>query len=73
MNHVGYTVMHPTRCMDNMKTFICELCHKEFEKLNSDEESLLESQLLFGNYPEEELVDLCDDCYQKVVVPVLEN
>jgi len=55
-----------------MKTFICECCGKKFRKTNTDEESLLDSQLLFGDVPEDELAGICDDCYQQIV-PLVKN
>ncbi len=51
-----------------MKTdeYQCELCNKTYKKGWTDEEAIKESQEIFGEYSQEDLAVICDDCWQKL-------
>lgn len=45
----------------------CECCGRILDKLNT--EPLLEDGLLYGDVPEDEMVEVCEDCYG-LIMPV---
>lgn len=45
------------------KKFICAECNGEFIKGRSDEEALAEKEMLYGDLPIEEMVVVCENCY----------
>lgn len=48
--------------------FLCAACGETFESDKPDEEALAESKLLWGDLPPNDLVVICDDCFQRGVV-----
>lgn len=47
-----------------MKEVTCGNCSKKFTPAWSNDEAMKESRELFGEVPEDQLVQICDDCFQ---------
>lgn len=43
----------------------CAMCGGVFEKGWTDEEAMKESKEIWGEIPEEDLVVICDDCFNR--------
>lgn len=47
--------------------FTCVNCGQTFPKAWSDEEAMEESRAIWGDLPREELVQICDDCFNRLM------
>ena len=47
------------------KTFTCNHCGGVFESNWTEEEAKAEQHKNWGDIPDEDMVQICDDCYQK--------
>jgi hypothetical protein len=47
--------------------FVCASCGRTFEKLWTDADALEESRTLFGLYPRDDLVQVCDECFRRII------
>lgn len=45
--------------------FTCARCGQTYVKAVSDEEALQESEELFGNYDDNDLCVVCDECFNE--------
>lgn len=48
-------------------TFTCAQCHETFARSWTDAEAMMECKAIFGDVPREDLVMVCDDCYQQLM------
>lgn len=46
-------------------TYTCTACGETYDKGRSDEDAMMESKTLWGDLPKDELVVICDDCFER--------
>jgi hypothetical protein len=58
---------------DSLHTFDCELCGRTFQSFSTEDEIRSETAGLYPDevIPDEDLVSLCDSCYEKVRADIL--